>query len=72
MITIKENIYIKDNVFQRHNKKTAKCTSCDRDLLFFDIAPITCCYCNTLLLNMQKMISEQNYRVDYHFGVLNL
>jgi uncharacterized Zn finger protein len=72
MIIIKENIYVMDNVFKRHTKKTVRCTACGRDLLFFDVAPASCHYCNAALFNMQRIIKEQGYRIIYHFGALGV
>jgi len=72
MIIIKESKFIKDNVFRRYNKKIGMCSHCNKELIFFDIPPVTCCYCNTPLLNMCRMLVEQGYRVDYHFGANNL
>jgi len=71
MVVIKENLYLKDNVFRKHNKKTIICNHCEESLIFFDIAPVSCCYCGELLLNMRRMINEQEYRLDYHFGATN-
>jgi len=71
MVVIKENVFVRDNAFRKHTKKTGMCSSCSEELIFFDLAPITCCYCNKPLFNMNKLLLEQDYRIDYHFEVSN-
>jgi hypothetical protein len=69
MIVIKESIYIKDNIFNTHTRKTIRCPLCDGDVIFFDVPPIMCYSCNASLSNARRTLMDKYYRVDYHFGV---
>jgi len=68
MIVIKKSVNVKDIISKRYNKKTVECASCGRDLIFFDMAPVSCCYCNNAMPNMQRIMNEQAYRIGYHIG----
>jgi len=68
MIVIKENIYIRDSMFRRHTKKTIRCHLCENDIIFFDMSPIMCYFCNTSLPNSNRIYRDVNYRADYHTG----
>ena len=68
MIILKENIYVKDNVFGRYTKKTFRCSLCNHDLIFFDLSPRICHYCNTAQTNMRGILDNGQYRINYHLG----
>lgn len=68
MITVKESL--DDTAFRNFTKKEFECPLCSHTIIFRSVTIYECDLCRRSIVNVRRLMHDQDYRMNYHAGLV--